>query len=87
MKTCMWRNNLTEDNLRYAVRLGGLAAPSLVVGNIDTGAFNNFGEITLLARPELLGLAKGAHVRCLTFTRLDTQEQSTGSKCKGMAAS
>lgn len=47
-------HNLSAQNLRHALGLGGLAAPSLAVGNIDASAFTAFGEITLLADPTLL---------------------------------
>lgn len=47
-------HNLSADNLLYAAKLGGLAAPSLGIGNIDVGALSSFGEITLLAEPGLL---------------------------------
>lgn len=51
-------HNLSADNLRYASKLGGLAAPSIAIGNIDTGAFSSFGEITLLAEPSMLESSK-----------------------------
>ena len=47
-------HNLSEENIKHALDLGGLAAPSIAVGNIDTGAFNSFGEITLLADPSMI---------------------------------
>lgn len=47
-------HNLSEENFKYAEKLGGLPAPSIAVGNIDKGTFDSFGEITLLAKPELL---------------------------------
>lgn len=47
-------HNLSTENLRHSLDLGGLGAPSLAVGNIDTSAFTAFGEITLLADPSLL---------------------------------
>lgn len=51
-------HNLSADNLRYASKLGGLAAPSIAIGNIDTGAFSSFGEITLLAEPGMIESSK-----------------------------
>lgn len=47
-------HNLNAENLKHADELGGLAAPSLAVANIDKGSFDSFGDITLLARPNLL---------------------------------
>ncbi len=47
-------HNLSAENLRHTLDLGGLAAPSLAVGSIDNSAFTAFGEITLLADPDLL---------------------------------
>ncbi len=45
-------HNLTEDKLRHAHLIGGLAAPSLAVIGSETGFFN-FGEITLVGNPDL----------------------------------
>jgi len=46
-------HNLSANNLRHAAELGGLAAPSIAVARSDLG-FDSFGEITLMAAPELL---------------------------------
>lgn len=52
-------HNLNAENIRHIDELGGLAAPSLAVGNIDTGgAFDSFGDITLLADKKLLNTPK-----------------------------
>lgn len=52
-------HNLNAANIRHIDELGGLAAPSLAIGNIDTGgAFDSFGDITLLADKELLNTPK-----------------------------
>ena len=47
-------HNLTEENLKHADELGGLAAPSLGVSRTTTGGFAGFGEITLLADKSML---------------------------------
>lgn len=46
-------HNLTAENLRHADEIGGLAAPSLAIADIEKGAFDSFGEITLLADPSI----------------------------------
>ncbi|MBO9427885.1 hypothetical protein [Sulfitobacter sp. R18_1] len=45
-------HNLSEEKLRHVIKLGGLAAPSLAVVRNDVG-FDRFGEITLLASPDM----------------------------------
>lgn len=45
-------HNLSEQKLKYAVDLGGLAAPSLAVARGDIG-FDSFGEISLIAMPSM----------------------------------
>ena len=47
-------HNLNANNLVFADKVGGLAVPSIAVGRTSTGGFNNFGEISLLANPDLL---------------------------------
>jgi hypothetical protein len=46
-------HNLSESNLMHVDELGALAAPSLAVARTEFG-FDGFGEITLVAGPELL---------------------------------
>ncbi|MBP8175104.1 MAG: hypothetical protein KAX74_01930, partial [Sphaerotilus sp.] len=46
-------HNLSAENILAANELGGLAAPSIAVGRTDIG-FDDFGEVTLLADPQLL---------------------------------
>lgn len=47
-------HNLSAENLRRAVELGGLAAPSLGISRTTTGGFSGYGEITLLAPKEII---------------------------------
>lgn len=47
-------HNISSEGVKAAAKLGGLAAPSIAIGNVDKGAFESFGEITLLADPALL---------------------------------
>ena len=47
-------HNLSADNLRHAIKVGGLAVPSLGIIRSDLSRFGSFGEITLVARPELV---------------------------------
>lgn len=55
-------HNLSADNLRNAEEIGGLAAPSIAVIRADIG-FDNFGEITLIAKPDLIDPVKGKGAR------------------------
>lgn len=51
-------HNLTERNLLHADKVGGIAAPSLAI--IKGGEkFDNFGEVTLIAPPELIDPRNG----------------------------
>lgn len=50
-------HNLTAENIRHANEIGGLAAPSLAVAKTGKG-FSGFGEITLIAKPDLLKTSK-----------------------------
>jgi DNA-binding CsgD family transcriptional regulator len=47
-------HNLSEANLLHADEIGGLAAPSLAVIDSDKGAMTGFGEVSLLADPNIL---------------------------------
>ncbi len=53
-KNLVVAHNITETGIRKANELGGLAAPSIAVANIDKGGFDNFGEISLIPKPEIL---------------------------------
>lgn len=46
-------HNLSEDNLIFADRMGGIAVPSVAVVS-ESGAIDGFGEITLIGRRELV---------------------------------
>jgi len=52
-KNLVVTHNITEEGIRQAEALGGLAAPSIAVANVDVG-FDSFGEISLIADPSLL---------------------------------
>jgi hypothetical protein len=47
-------HNIRSEGVEAAEELGGLAAPSIAVTNIEKGGFTNFGEISLLANPDIL---------------------------------
>lgn len=51
-------HNLSAENFKNAEDIGGLAAPSIAVVRADIG-FDNFGEITLIAKPDLIDPKKG----------------------------
>lgn len=46
-------HNLSARNLAFAEEMGGLAMPSLGIGNAER-PYEGFGEITLLGRPDLV---------------------------------
>ena len=53
-------HNLSADNIRHALKMGGLANPSVAVINTDIPeGFGNFGEITLIATTPLLDKRTG----------------------------
>ena len=47
-------HNLSEKNLKFADELGGLAAPSMAVVDVEKSAFTGFGEITLVAGKDMV---------------------------------
>lgn len=47
-------HNISEPGLAAVEDLGGMAAPSIAVTNIDKGGFTNFGEVSLIADPSVL---------------------------------
>ena len=51
-------HNLTEGNLKFADRLGGLANPSLAIFDPNKADFESFGEITLIGRKEFVEQGK-----------------------------
>lgn len=52
-KNLLVTHNLSEENLKHVLDLGGLAAPSLAIQAADKG-FNSFGEITLIGDPSMI---------------------------------
>ena len=52
-------HNLSADNLRHALKLGGLAVPSTAVIDVEKSTYDNFGDITLIAHPNRLGPEAG----------------------------
>lgn len=47
-------HNISQQNLRNAKELGGLAKPSVAIVRPETQAFNNFGDITLVSPKTLI---------------------------------
>lgn len=56
-------HNLTAENLRHVIRMGGLAAPSLAVVRSDKSKFDGFGEITLIGSLDLVDPRKNKDAR------------------------
>ncbi len=46
-------HNTNASKIRHMDELGGLAAPSLAITDINKGAYDSFGDITLLADPQI----------------------------------
>jgi hypothetical protein len=46
-------HNLTEENVKFAANMGGLASPSVGVVTDTTGMVDQFGEITLIGTKDL----------------------------------
>lgn len=58
-KSLVGIHNLTEDNLRYALNLGGLANPSTAVINKDIMGLEGFGDISLIMPKSLVAKSSG----------------------------
>lgn len=55
-------HNTTAKKLLHAIRMGGMAVPSLAIARADIG-FDNFGDITLIAPPSLIDPRGGGAAR------------------------
>jgi site-specific DNA-cytosine methylase len=58
-KTLAGVHNITEEKLRKALKLGGLANPSLAVIDTSKSAHDNFGEISFIAPSDLVDKRTG----------------------------
>ena len=58
-KTLTGVHNITEEKLRKALKLGGLANPSLAVIDTSKSAHDNFGEISFIAPSALVDKRTG----------------------------
>ena len=58
-KTLAGVHNITEEKLRKALKLGGLANPSLAVIDTSKSAHDNFGEISFIAPSALVDKRNG----------------------------
>lgn len=58
-KTLAGVHNITEEKLRKALKLGGLANPSLAVIDTSKSAHDNFGEISFIAPSALVDKRTG----------------------------
>lgn len=47
-------HNMSQESLRHALELGGLAAPSLGISRTTTGGFDGYGDISLIAPKEII---------------------------------
>jgi hypothetical protein len=60
-RTLMGMHNITAEKLRSALKLGGLANPSMAVINTEVGGFTNFGEISLIPSADLIASRTGGN--------------------------
>jgi hypothetical protein len=74
-------HNLSESNLMHVDELGALAAPSLAVARTEFG-FDGFGEITLVAGPQLLESSKVKTFDADIYTPRHPRAQYTISRSK-----
>jgi phage-Barnase-EndoU-ColicinE5/D-RelE like nuclease5/Phage integrase family len=73
-------HNTTEDGVRHAEDLGGIPVPSLAITKKSI-PFNSFGDVTLIAHPDVVDPAKGAHVYDRdTYTKTQPQLMSRWDK-------
>jgi hypothetical protein len=61
-RTLMGMHNISEDKLKKAIKLGGLANPSMAVVDTNNGVLDNFGEISLIPKSDLIDKKKGRNV-------------------------
>ena len=58
-KTLMGVHNISEEKLKKAIKLGGLANPSLAVIDTKNGIHTDYGEISLIPRSSLIDAKTG----------------------------
>ena len=61
-KSLVGIHNLTDDNLRYAIKLGGLANPSTAVVDTDIMGLEEFGDISMIMPKSLVDKRTGKNV-------------------------
>lgn len=61
-KSLVGIHNLTDDNLRYAIKLGGLANPSTAVVDTDIMGLEGFGDISMIMPKSLVDKRTGKNV-------------------------
>jgi hypothetical protein len=55
------RHNLSFDNIRHAIRMGGIAVPSVSIARLSE-PFTEFGDVTLIGNQSLIDPRQGAKV-------------------------
>ena len=55
-------HNLSADNLKHSLKMGGIASPSMAIVDVAKADFDGFGDITLVASKDLVDPKKGAKV-------------------------
>jgi len=56
-------HNTTEKKIEQALKIGGFAAPSMAIIRSDKSPYSSFGDITLVAHPDLVDPQANKHSR------------------------
>jgi len=79
-------HNLSEEALRHAVKMGGLANPSMAVVDTEKNSFTNFGEVSLIPYNFMLEKGEGsrgtfgADIYSPRYPSIDKRVTETGQK-------
>ena len=79
-------HNLSEEALRHAVKMGGLANPSMAVVDTEKNSFTNFGEVSLIPYNYMLEKGEGskgtfgADIYSPRYPSIDKRVTETGQK-------
>lgn len=65
-RTLMGVHNISEEKLRKAIKLGGLANPSMAVIDTKQGIHTDYGEISLIPKASLIDKRKGRNAGTYT---------------------
>lgn len=85
-RTLFGMHNISIDNMRRAIKQGGLAAPSMGVVDSKKGLYSGYGEITLIPRAEKIAKRTGRNIGTFfgdawtpTYPQVERQFDEKGS--------